>query len=152
MMLWLAGYAEAQWTVTKIVELGYSIKWCINIHIISKITKKLQLTGPTSPSRSAHNERSLQRLWGYIIIVFKVRNSNTRGKDKVIIIMLLTMATCSILLSEHWHELVPKGTSRGSRSFPSSWAFLFENCWFGGMCKRPKILNFMKCLKLGTKT
>ena len=88
----------------------------------------------------------------YIIIVFKVRNSNTRGKDKVIIIILLTMATCSILLSEHWHELVPKGTSRGSRSFPSSWAFLFENCWFGGMCKRPKILNFMKCLKLGTKT
>ena len=52
--------------------------WAINsnagttIHKISKITKKLQLTGPTSPSRSVHNERSLQRLWGYIIIVFNV--------------------------------------------------------------------------------
>ena len=142
--------------------------WAINsnagmtIHMISKITKKLQLTGPTSPSRSAHNERSLQRLWGYITIVFKavmlyhnrfqslkVWNSNTRGTDKAIIIILLTMTTCSILFSEHWHELIPKGTSRGSRSFPGSWAFLFENCWFGGRCKRPKIL---KCPKLQTKS
>ena len=44
----------------------------MTIHKISKITKKLQLTGPTSQSRSAHNERSLQRLWGYTIIVFNV--------------------------------------------------------------------------------
>ena len=79
------------------------------------------------------------RLYQYIIIVFKVRNSNTRGKDKAIIIILLTMATCSILLSEHWHELVPKGTSRGSRSFPGSWAFLFENCWFGEVQKTQDI-------------
>ena len=112
--------------------------------MISKITKKLQLTGPTSPSRSAHNERSLQRLWGYIIIVFKVWKFEIQTQE----------GRTKPLSSYYWQwpPVLFSFLSIGMNSFqkaqaeargPSPVPELF--IWKLMICKRPKIL---KCLKL----